>query len=97
MSLESKIDAAVQEANRGTAKPTVASWSWTDRDLLRCRSQWVKGMDLTTEEVKILYSFVGDPYDIADMLILEASATECLTSSSEYVRERKKLFLKEDI
>jgi hypothetical protein len=97
MTLESAIDAAVRQANRGTKKSSVVDWNWHERDVRRCRNQWIKGLGLLEEEIKILYAFIGDPYDIADAMIIEASVAECLTSSSEYIRERKRLFLKENI
>ena len=47
------------------------------------------------EHDRLLYliKMIGDPEDIADQLIKQASDIECLTSSSEYIRERKRMYI----
>lgn len=98
MSLESRIDLAVQRSNRGIGRcGPIASWAWIGRDIARRRSRWARDWGLTNDEITVLCALVGDHLDIADVLIIEASVAECLTSNSEYIRERKKLFLKEGV
>lgn len=92
MSVEKRINELIK-SKRGP----IEGWRWTVQDQRRIEVDWMRDFNLNDNERRILSHLVGDPEDLVDEIILSSSTSECLTSSSEYIRERKRFSLKESL
>lgn len=92
MSIETNINRAIEKANL-VAVP-VEQWTWTPAAERRASGWWGADLGLTRSEVEVLIDLIGrDIWDVADEIILATCPIECLTSKSEYIRQRKKKML----
>ncbi len=95
MTVEQRCNEVIDYWTAHRAPDLIETWNWDEKDLARVRSRWMEDLGLSEDEQRTVIGLVGDMIDTVDNIILSASATECLTSSSEYIRERKKIQLNE--
>lgn len=95
MSVEQKCNKIIDYWTAHRAPEFIETWAWDEKDEQRVRSRWMEDLGLDKGEEKLVTALIGDMIDQVDNIIISASTTECLTSSSEYIRERKKIHLNE--
>lgn len=92
-SLEDRIDVAIKQFSPAVRRlaGSVIHWKWSedldDTHYIKFYKKYFP--NISASQVAYLIRQIGDPYDIADEMIDNASLSECLTSPSEYIRKRK--------